>query len=146
MFAGIVALDLLLYNRKTFQDILKLLDVQNPLRFLKDANKNFFVSPISCWRYVLIMASYICTIGFICYLVILVKILFDRPQATFFENVTFFTVYNSLFFLADAIFLLSILWALQYQIKNLNLFIRNLIKFEKHPKISDIEIIKKWFV
>lgn len=56
------------------------------------------------------------------------------------------SIYTLFFFASNAILLLSFIWASQYKIKHLNQYIENLIKSNERPDVSDVEIVKTWYV
>ena len=157
ILAGVVALDIIWFNRNSIMEVLSNLLDYWPL---SDSAKyrNLFaedVTTLKCYRFkfgllmwlsnglaVLLLLYY----GFLIFSVVRAYTDSDPEGYTQWDSrsIEIISIYALFFFAADAILLLSLVWASQYKIRHLNLYISNLIKSSEHPDVSDIEIVKTW--
>lgn len=156
---GVVSLDLIWFNQNYIMDILSTLISYRPVTerakyqtlFTKD------ISTLKRYRlrftFLLILSHCLAILLLVYYVFLAFSIIraytdsdpegYTHWWSTVIEIISIYAVF---FFAADAILLLSLLWATQYKIKHLNLYIRNLVKSNecRTPDVSAIEIVKSW--
>ena len=155
IMAGVVALNIIWFNRSSLMEVLNDLSLSDSARHYQTLFTDKKMSTLKCYRwkfFLLLMLSYsLAALLFVYY----AFLGFSVIQAYTDENPEGYTkwreriseiisIYSLFFFASDAILLLSLVWTTQYKIKCLNLFINNLILNGEHPEINDIEIVKNW--
>lgn len=158
ILAGVVALDIIWLNRPSIMEVLSNLLDYWPL---SDSAKYqaLFTDNISTLKRYRFKFSFLLVLSHILAALLLVYyafLAFSVVQAYTDTNPEGYTqwkericeiisIYALFFFASDAILLLSLLWATQYKIKHLNLYISNLMNNGEHPNVDDIEIVKTWY-
>lgn len=156
---GVVALDIIWLNRVSIMDILSNLISFKPLAETAKYQALFTENISTLKRYrlrftLLLVLSYSLAILLLVYYFFLGFSIISAYTDSDPEGYTHWwstaieivSIYAVFFFAADAILLLSLLWAIQYKVKHLNLYIRNLIKNEQQPDVCAIEIVKSWYM
>ncbi|KAJ6221535.1 hypothetical protein RDWZM_000080 [Blomia tropicalis] len=158
LLAGTVSLDIIWFHRRSIMDIFSNLLDYRPL-LVENKHVPMFtenISSLKFYRYkfrALLLLSYLLAFSILVYYSFLACSIVlaytdTNPEGySHWRNrlIEIISIYSLFFFASDAILLLSLLWATQYKIKHLNVFIGNLIKCEEPPEITDIEIVKSWY-